>query len=139
MFGAVQSAALESLVRDRSGQAAKDPETGLPGPAELAEWLRILLSEHRRTGAPVSIVHLEIEGVERIAAGYGADAAWRMVAAVAAIVSGQLAGQERAFRIGDGQLVVLAPAASRASSSSSESGSPRSSMARSPNGAHGYP
>ena len=53
-------------------------------------------------------MHLEIEGVERITAGYGADAAWRMVAAVAAIVSGQLAGQERAFRIGDGQLVVLA-------------------------------
>jgi len=109
VFGAVQSAAIESLVRDRSGQAAKDPETGLPGPAELNEWLRITLSEHRRTGAPVAIAHLELEGVERISAGYGDDAAWRMVAAVAAIVSGQLAGQERAFRIGNGQLVVLAP------------------------------
>jgi diguanylate cyclase (GGDEF)-like protein len=109
VFGAVQSAALESLVRERSGQAAKDPETGLPGPAELAEWLRILLTEHRRNGAPVGIAHLEIDGVERISAGYGADAAWRMVAAVTAIVSGQLAGQERAFRIGESQLALLAP------------------------------
>ena len=88
---------------------------------------------------PVSIVHLEIEGVERIAAGYGADAAWRMVAAVAAIVSGQLAGQERAFRIGDGQLVVLAPGREPRELVELGSGSPRSSMARSPNGAHGYP
>ena len=126
-------------MRDRSGQAAKDPETGLPGPAELNEWLRILLSEHRRTGAPVSVAHLELEGVERISAGYGGDAAWRMVAAVAAIVSGQLAGQERAFRIGDGQLVVLAPAASPASWSNSGSGSRRSSRARSPNRARGFP
>jgi diguanylate cyclase (GGDEF)-like protein len=109
VFGAVQSAALESLVRDRSGDAARDPETGLPGPAELNEWLRILIGESRRTAAPFGIAHLEIEGVERIAAGYGEDAAWRMVAAVAAVVSGQLANRERAFRVGQGQLVVLAP------------------------------
>jgi diguanylate cyclase (GGDEF)-like protein len=109
VFGAVQSAALESLVRDRSGDAARDPETGLPGPAELNEWIRILLTESRRTGAPFTVAHLEIEGVERIAAGYGEDAAWRMVAAVAAVVSGQLVNRERAFRVGQGQLVVLAP------------------------------
>jgi diguanylate cyclase (GGDEF)-like protein len=108
VFGAVQSAALESLVRERSGEAARDPETGLPGPAELNEWLRILLSEHRRSQAPFTIAHIEVEGVERVAAGYGEDASWRMVAAVAAVVSGQLAGKERAFRVGEGQLVVLA-------------------------------
>jgi diguanylate cyclase (GGDEF)-like protein len=108
VFGAVQSAALESLVRDRSGHAQRDPETGLPGPAELNEWLRILIAETRRSGAPFSLAHLEVEGVERIAAGYGEDAAWRMVAAVAAVVSGQLAGRERAFRVGEGQIVVLA-------------------------------
>ena len=108
VFGAVNSAALESLVRDRSGEPARDPETGLPGPAELNEWLRILLTEHRRTGAAFSIAHIEVEGVERIAAGYGENAAWRMVAALAAVVSGQLAGRERAFRVGEGQLVILA-------------------------------
>jgi len=108
VFGAVQSVALESLVRERSGEAARDPETGLPGPAELNQWLRILLTENDRSGAPFSVVHFELEGVERISAGYGENASWRMMAAVAAVVSGQLAGEERAFRMGEGQLVVLA-------------------------------
>ena len=110
VFGAVQSAAMDSLVRERSGDAAPDPQSGLPGSAELHEWLRILLGEHRRTGAPFSVAHVEIEGVERIATGYGDQAAQQMVAAVSAVVSGQLTGPERAFRTGAGQLLVLAPA-----------------------------
>jgi diguanylate cyclase (GGDEF)-like protein len=109
VFGAVQSAAMESLVRERSGDAARDPDTGLPGPAELHEWVRILLADYRRTNRPFGLAHLELEGIERISSGYGDDAAWRIVAAVAAAVSGQLAGRERAFRIDEGQLVVLAP------------------------------
>ena len=88
-----QSVALESLVRERSGEAARDPETGLAGPAELNQWLRILLTEHASSGAPFSVVHFEVEGVERISAGYGENASWRMMAAVAAVVSGQLAGR----------------------------------------------
>jgi len=114
VFGAVQSAAMESLAKERSGGVPRDPDTGLPGPAELHEWLRMLASDHRRSGAPFSILHLEIEGIERVTAGYGEDAAWRMVAAVTAVVSGQLAGRERAFRVGQGQLIVLAPGRSAA-------------------------
>jgi diguanylate cyclase (GGDEF)-like protein len=109
VFGAVQSAALESLARERSGDAARDPETGLPGPAELNEWVRILLAEHRRTAAPFSVVQIDVDGLDQVTAGYGADAAWRATASVAAILSGQLAGKERAFRIAEGQFVVLAP------------------------------
>jgi diguanylate cyclase (GGDEF)-like protein len=109
VFGAVQSAALESLVRERSGEAARDPDTGMPGPAELHEWLQIQAAEHRRTGAPFALAHVELDGVESIASGYGKDAAWRIVAAVAVVVNGQLAGAERAFRTGEEQLVVLAP------------------------------
>jgi GGDEF domain-containing protein len=108
VFGAVQSAALESLVRERSGEPPRDPSTGLPGPAELNEWLRILLTEHKRTAAPFSIAHLELEGVDRVSAGYGADAAWRMVAAVSAVIGGQLTADERAFRLAESQLAVLA-------------------------------
>lgn len=111
VFGAVQSAALESLVRERAGEAARDPDTGMPGPAELHEWLQIQAAEHSRTGAPFAVAHIELDGVERIASGYGKDAAWRIVTAVAVVVNGQLAGAERAFRIGEGQLVVLAPGA----------------------------
>lgn len=109
VFGAVQSAALESLARERSGEAARDPETGLPGPAELNEWLRLLIAEHRRTAAPFSLAQVDVDGLDQVAAGYGDDAAWRTTASVAAIVNGQLAGKERAFRIGEGQFVVIAP------------------------------
>ena len=109
VFGAVQSAAMEALVRERPASAPLDADTGLPGPAELHEWLRSQISDHRRTGAPFGLAHLEVEGIERIASGYGKDAAWRMMAAVAAVVGGQLAEQETAFRIGDGRLAVLAP------------------------------
>jgi GGDEF domain-containing protein len=109
VFGAVQSAAVESLVRERGAGAAPDPRTGLAGAAELHEWLRILLMEHRRTGRPFALGHVELEGVERITSGYGEDARERIVKAVAALAEGQLAGQERAFRLGEGQLVVVAP------------------------------
>jgi diguanylate cyclase (GGDEF)-like protein len=109
VFGAVQSAALESLVRERPGEAARDPDTEMAGPAELHEWLQRQLTEHRTSGAPFALAHLELDGVERIASGYGKDAAWRIVAAVAVVVNGQLAGAERAFHTGGQQLVVLAP------------------------------
>ncbi len=109
VFGAVQAAAMESLVVERSAGAASDPQTGLPGPAELHEWLRMLLAEARLSGTPSAIVHFEVEGAERISKGYGEDAAARMVGAVAGIIGGQLSERERAFRIGLGQLVAVVP------------------------------
>ena len=109
VFGAVQSAAMESLVHEHGAGAAADPETGLPGPAELYEWLRLLLLDQRSTGRSFAVAHVELEGVERITSGYGAEAAERIVRAVAALVVGQLTRGERAFRTGEAQLVVVAP------------------------------
>lgn len=108
VFGAVQSAALESLVSERAAGAAPDPLTGLPGAAELHELLRMLLIEHRRTGAPFALGHVEVEGIERIASAYGEPAADRIVTAVARLLEGQLQQGERAFRNGPGQLIVVA-------------------------------
>ena len=109
VFGAVQSAAIESLVADRAAGAAPDPRTGLPGAAELHEWLRILLMDQRRTGRHFAICHVELEGIERITSGYGEEARERIVGAVASLLEGQLEADERAFRLGEGQLVVVAP------------------------------
>ena len=109
VFGAVQSAAMESLVTEHAAGAAQDARTGLPGIAELHEWLRVLLMDQRRTGRPFAICHVELEGVERITSGYGEEARERIVGAVASLLQGQLAGQERAFRLGEGQLIVVAP------------------------------
>lgn len=109
VFGAVQSAAIESLVQERGVRAAPDPQTGLPGPAELHEWMRMLLLDQRRSGRPFAIAHIELEGVERITSGYGAEARERIVGALAGMVEGQLEPHDRAFRRGEGQLVVVAP------------------------------
>jgi len=109
VFGAVQSAAMESLIGVRSADAAPDPEPGLSSPAELHEWLRMLIDEERRTGAAFSLGHVEVEGIERIAKGYGESAAARMVTAVAGVLAGQLSEGERSFRTGDGALLVVVP------------------------------
>jgi diguanylate cyclase (GGDEF)-like protein len=109
VFGAVQTAAMESLIDERSAGASADPATGLAGPAELHEWLRMLLTETRMSGTPSAVAHFEVEGAERIANGYGEDAAARMVAAVAGVLASQLSERERAFRIGMGQFVAVVP------------------------------
>lgn len=109
VFGAVQSAVLESVVATRTAGAKPDPQTGLPGMADLHEWLRILIDRHGQSGAPLAIAHLEIEGIDRIASGYGREAADGMMSAVAGIVSGRLASADRVFRISDDGFVILAP------------------------------
>lgn len=109
VFGAVQSAALESVMAERSATPAADPHTGLPGAAELHEWLRMLLLDQRRGVRPFAVAHVELEGVERIASEYGAEARERIVAALAALLGGQLGDAERAFRLRESGMVVVAP------------------------------
>jgi diguanylate cyclase (GGDEF)-like protein len=111
VFGAVQSAALESVVAERGATTATDPGTGLDGPAELHEWLRMLFIDQRRSGQPFSVLHLELEGADRITSGYGEEARERIVGAVAALVRGQLREGMRPFRLGEGRLAVVAPGA----------------------------
>ena len=109
VFGAVQSAALAALVDERGVATAPDPRTGLPGPAELHEWLRMLALDLRRGERSLALAHVELDGVDRITSGYGADSRERIVAAVVALLKGQLGPGQHAFRRGEGQLVVVAP------------------------------
>jgi diguanylate cyclase (GGDEF)-like protein len=109
IFGDISSQVTERLVRERSGGAAIDQLTGLPGSADLYEWLRILLAEQRRYGHPFSLLTIDIEGLGRINQAYGRDAGDQMLRAVAGIVKSQVRAVDRAFRPGDGQLCVLAP------------------------------
>ena len=109
VFGAVQAAAMESLVGAGSAETAAGPRAAPAEPEAPDEWLAGLIDEERRTGSPFAIAHFDVEGVERISKGYGADAADRMVDAVAGILDGQLTGRERAFRTGFGQLLAVIP------------------------------
>ena len=115
VFGAVQAAAMESAVgRERSRSHAPDAVPAAPRPErEQSESpddaLAALVAEERRTGIPFAIAHVEVEGVERIAKGYGNEAADKMVDAVAGVLKGRLSGRERAFRTGFGQLLAVLP------------------------------
>src|SRR5204862_6178831 len=89
----------------------RDERTGLPGYAELHEWLRILLAEHRRYGHPFAISLVDIEGRARINEGCGRRAGARLLAVVATAIRNQIRTVDRPFRVGDAELGVLAPPA----------------------------
>lgn len=109
IFGDIQAQVGERLVRERSGAPAADPLTGLPGEAELHEWMRILLAENRRHGHPFAVLIIDIDGLSRINDAYGRDAGDQMLRAVAAVVRRQIRTADRAFRLADDEFCVLAP------------------------------
>jgi len=109
IFGDIQAQVGERLVRGRSGGAALDPLTGLPGEAELHEWLRILLADQRRYGHPFCVLMVGFDGLDRVDQAFGADARDRMLRAVAAVVRGQVRAGDRTFRHAEEELCVLAP------------------------------
>jgi diguanylate cyclase (GGDEF)-like protein len=109
IFGDIQAQVGERLVRERSGGARLDPLTGLPGAAELHEWLRIQLAEHRRAGQPFTVLMIDIDGLGRVSDAYGQGSGDRMLSAVAAVVRRQIRRVDRAFRLDEDQLCVLAP------------------------------
>jgi diguanylate cyclase (GGDEF)-like protein len=109
IFGGIQATVNEGLVSERSGDAARDKLTGLEGEVHMHEWLRILLSEHRRYGHPFSVLLIDIEGLGRINDAHGRDAGDRMVAALATIISRQVRAVDHAFRLSEDEFAVLAP------------------------------
>ena len=113
VFGAVQAAAMGTLVPPASGHGPAVTPVQTPSPAPESESpdgsLSALLAEHGRTGAPFALAHFEVEGVERISKGYGREAAESMIEAVSGILDGRLTGAQEAFRTGFGQLLAVIP------------------------------
>ena len=107
IFGDIQSQVSARLVRERSGGAGLDPLTGLPGPAELHEWLRIMVSEQRRHGDPFALVMIDVDGLRHINDAYGREAGDRMLRAVTAVITARCAPADRAFRLADDEFCVL--------------------------------
>ena len=109
IFGSIQATLTEGLVRERAGEPRRDELTGLPGPAELAEWVRILLAEQSRYEHPFALALIDIEGLDRINEAYGREAGDRAMSAVASVIGSQIRTVDRAFRVGDDEFCVLAP------------------------------
>lgn len=108
-FGAIQGGVTKTLVEERSGGAARDRLTGLPGRAKLDEWLRILLAEHRRYGHPFAMALIDIDGLGRINESRGRVAGDRMIAAVAEVVRRQIREADQAFRLDEDEFAIVAP------------------------------
>jgi diguanylate cyclase (GGDEF)-like protein len=96
-------------VEERSGAAARDELTGLPGAPHLHEWLRALLASHHRYGQPLAMLGIDIDGLKRINDAYGREVGDRMLAAVSGIVVEQIRAADQAFRVADDEFCVLAP------------------------------
>jgi diguanylate cyclase (GGDEF)-like protein len=109
IFGSIQGEVTEGLVRERAGDPRRDELTGLPGHAELHEWLQVLLAEYRRYGHPFAVALVDIEGLGRINDAYGRQAGDRMLAAVATVMCSKIRSVDRAFRLGDDEFCLLVP------------------------------
>jgi diguanylate cyclase (GGDEF)-like protein len=109
IFGEIQSSVNEQLVEERSGSAEPDAATGLPGSAQLHEWMRILVAEYRRYAHPFALMLIDIDGLGRINEAYGNEVGDRMIAAVGAAIEQQVRSVDRAFRLAEDEFCVLAP------------------------------
>jgi diguanylate cyclase (GGDEF)-like protein len=109
IFGSIQAAVAGELVGRQPAAAGADPITGLAGPTELDQWLRMLLAEQRRYGHAFSLALIDVDGLARINDAYGRDAGDRMLAAVAAIVRRQLRDVDRVFRLEEDEFAIVAP------------------------------
>jgi diguanylate cyclase (GGDEF)-like protein len=108
-FGAIQGGVTKVLVEERSGGAAHDRLTGLPGRVQLDEWMRILLAEHRRYGHPFALALIDIDGLAKINQSRGRVAGDRMLAAVAEVVRRQVREADQAFRLDEDEFAIIAP------------------------------
>ena len=108
-FGAIQGGVTKALVEERSGGAARDRLTGLPGRGQLDEWMRILLAEHRRYGHPFALALIDIDGLAKINQSRGRVAGDRMIAAVAEVVRRQVREADQAFRLDEDEFAIVAP------------------------------
>lgn len=109
VFGAIQAEVGRALLAERATPAGRDELTGLPGAAQLDDWIRALLAEQRRYRHPFALALIDIEGLDQVNDAYGREAGDGMLATVAGVISRQVRVADRAFRIEQDELCVVAP------------------------------
>jgi diguanylate cyclase (GGDEF)-like protein len=89
--------------------AARDAQTGLDGPLNWEFRLRDEDARFARYRRAVSVVIVELEGLDRLLARFGPDAAERIVPPVGQTLLRQARTTDHVARIGDGRFAILLP------------------------------
>ena len=113
VFGAIQAAAAEELVRERSRElewlANTDALTGLYNLRYLQQHIRHLVGIQQRYGHAFSVLVLDINGLKRINDAHGHAAGDRMLMGVAAAIRATVRTIDTPVRMGGDEFCVLAP------------------------------
>ncbi len=113
VFGAIQAAAAEELVRERSRElewlANTDALTGLYNLRYLQQHIRHLVGIQQRYGHAFAVLVLDINGLKRINDAHGHAAGDRMLMGVAAAVRATVRTIDTPVRMGGDEFCVLAP------------------------------
>lgn len=113
LFGAVQAAAIDELVSDRSRElewlANTDALTGLYNVRFLREHLDHLLGVQKRYGHPFAVLLLDVDGLKRVNDAHGHAAGDDALKAVAAAMRETVRSIDTPVRMGGDEFCVLAP------------------------------
>jgi diguanylate cyclase (GGDEF)-like protein len=113
VFGSVQAAAVEEIVRTRARDlellANTDDLTGLYNLRYLHQHMDLLLGMQKRYGHPFSLLLLDVDGLKRINDSYGHAAGDRALVGVAAALRDTVRSVDVPARIGGDEFCVLTP------------------------------
>jgi diguanylate cyclase (GGDEF)-like protein len=113
IFGAIQAAAIDELVRSRSAElewlANTDALTGLFNLRYLQEHIRHLLGIQKRYGHPFAVLVLDIDGLKRINDAYGHAAGDKTLIGVADAIRESVRTIDIPVRMGGDEFCILAP------------------------------
>ncbi len=100
---------LEVALRAGLGRSQLDALTGLPGRAAFFEQADREVVRARRDGRPLSVLYLDVEGLDRINRDRGRDAGDQALKVVGAVLSAELRGIDVCGRLGSDEFAVLLP------------------------------
>jgi len=95
-------------------RAATDALTGLPNKRAVDDSLKRMAAQAGRTASPLSAIYLDLDHFKHINDTYGHDRGDEVLAAVGAVLRGELRASDLAGRMGGEEFLILAPDTGRA-------------------------